>query len=134
MRIIFGEVQNQYDEQQAREPESDSRSETADCQSSVQNPAILLPGLSVLMKANVYLKLECYQPIRVFKIRGAANKILKLTPEERNRGLVAASSGNHGVAVAYLAKLTGTQATIVVPTTAVDEKLSGDRGVWRESH
>jgi threonine dehydratase len=89
-----------------------------------RTPLYLSPGLSVLMKANVYLKLESYQPIRVFKIRGAANKILKLTPEERNRGLVTASSGNHGVAVAYLAKLTGTQATIVVPTTAVDEKLS----------
>jgi threonine dehydratase len=72
----------------------------------------------------VYLKLESYQPIRVFKVRGASNKILKLTPEERGRGLIAASSGNHGLAVAYLAKLTGTQATIVVPTTAVDEKVN----------
>jgi threonine dehydratase len=84
----------------------------------------LSPGLSALTNAHVYFKLESYQPIRVFKVRGAANKILKLTPEERGRGLVAASSGNHGLAVAYLAKLTGTRATIVVPTSAVEEKVN----------
>ena len=89
-----------------------------------RTPLYLSPGLSKLANAKVYLKLESYQPIRVFKVRGASNKILKLTPEERGRGLIAASSGNHGLAVAYLAKLTGTQATIVVPTTAVDEKVN----------
>lgn len=71
----------------------------------------------------MYLKLESYQPIRVFKIRGATNKILKLPPEDRTRGFVAASSGNHGLAVAYVAKLVGASATIVVPTTAVQEKM-----------
>jgi threonine dehydratase len=59
----------------------------------------------------------------VFKIRGAANKILKLSTAERERGLVAASSGNHGLAVAYVAKLVGASATIVVPTNAVEEKV-----------
>lgn len=72
----------------------------------------------------MYLKLESYQPIRMFKIRGAANKILKLSFEERKRGLIAASSGNHGLAVSYVAKLVGTTATIVVPTTAVQEKVN----------
>jgi threonine dehydratase len=88
-----------------------------------RTPLYHSPALSKATNANVYLKLECYQPIRVFKIRGAANKILQLNSEERKRGLVAASSGNHGVAVSYIAKLTGTQATIVVPTTAVEEKV-----------
>jgi threonine dehydratase len=77
-----------------------------------------------MTNAEVYLKLENYQPIRVFKIRGATNKILQLSPEERKRGLVAASSGNHGIAVASVAKLTGLKATIVVPTTAVEEKVN----------
>lgn len=86
-------------------------------------PLYYSPRLSALTKANVYLKLESYQPIRVFKIRGAANKILKLNPDERKRGLIAASSGNHGLAVSYLAKMTGTNATIVVPTNAVPEKV-----------
>ncbi len=88
-----------------------------------RTPMYFCPRLSELTNANVYLKLECYQPIRVFKIRGAANKILKLDMEERRRGLVAASSGNHGLAVSYLAKLTGTNATIVIPTNAVEEKI-----------
>ena len=88
-----------------------------------KTPLYHSPGLSKLTDAEVYLKLECYQPIRVFKIRGAANKILQLPDEERMRGLVAASSGNHGLAVSYIAKLTGTHATIVVPTTVVEEKV-----------
>jgi threonine dehydratase len=90
---------------------------------SYKTPLYYSPALSKATSANVYLKLECYQPIRVFKIRGAANKILQLSAEERKRGLVAASSGNHGLAVAYLAQLTGSRATIVVPTTAVEEKV-----------
>jgi threonine dehydratase len=89
-----------------------------------RTPLYYSPRLSTITGAKVYLKLECYQPIRVFKIRGAANKILKLAPEERKRGLVAASSGNHGLAVSYVAKLVGTSATIIVPTTAVQEKLN----------
>jgi threonine dehydratase len=88
-----------------------------------RTPLYYSPRLSTLTKAKVYLKLESYQPIRVFKIRGAANKILNLNPDERKHGLVAASSGNHGVAVSYVAKLIGTNATIVVPMNAVQEKV-----------
>jgi len=88
-----------------------------------KTPLYFSPALSTLTNTNVYLKLECYQPIRVFKIRGAANKILQLSNQERKKGLVAASSGNHGLAVSYLAKLTGVPATIVVPTTVVEEKM-----------
>ena len=89
-----------------------------------KTPLYLSPALSKLTGAKVYLKLECYQPIRVFKIRGAANKIMQLSPEERTHGLVAASSGNHGLAVSYLAQMIGTRATIVVPTNAVQEKVT----------
>jgi threonine dehydratase len=88
-----------------------------------RTPLYFSPRLSALTNTNVYLKLECYQPIRVFKVRGAANKILRMTTEERRRGLIAASSGNHGLAVSYVAKLVGTNATIVVPTNAVEEKV-----------
>ncbi len=88
-----------------------------------KTPLYHSPALSHLTGAKVYLKLECYQPIRVFKVRGAANKILKLSQHERTRGLIAASSGNHGLAVSYIAKLTGNKATIVVPTNAVEEKV-----------
>jgi threonine dehydratase len=88
-----------------------------------RTPLYFSPRLSQLTNANVYLKLECYQPIRVFKIRGATNKILRLPAHERARGLVAASSGNHGLAVSYLAQRFRTEATIVVPTNAVEEKV-----------
>jgi threonine dehydratase len=73
--------------------------------------------------AEVYLKLECFQPVGVFKIRGAVNKICSLPPSELKKGLVTSSSGNHGVAVAYAAKIYGTKAVVVVPENAVKEKV-----------
>jgi len=88
-----------------------------------RTPLYLCPRLSKLTGVDVYLKLESFQPIRVFKIRGATNKILKLPQSERKRGFVAASSGNHGLAVSYVAHLVESKATIVVPTSAVEEKV-----------
>ena len=89
-----------------------------------RTPLYLCPRLSTIAGANVYLKLETFQPIRVFKIRGATNKILKLSPSEHKHGFVAASSGNHGLAVSYVAHLVDSKATIVVPTSAVEEKVN----------
>jgi threonine dehydratase len=90
-------------------------------------------------KLNVYLKWENVQKTGAFKIRGALNKILTLAPWEQERGLVAASAGNHGLGVAYAAKLLGAKATVFIPekTTknkedaiielgAVVHKISGD--------
>ena len=90
---------------------------------SYRTPLYRCPRLSALAGAEVYLKLESFQPTRVFKIRGASNKILKLSPDERKRGFVAASSGNHGLAVSYVAAMVSAKATIIVPTTAVEEKV-----------
>ena len=89
-----------------------------------RTPLYHCPRLSAITDSDVYLKLESFQPIRVFKIRGATNKILQLSTEERKRGFIAASSGNHGLAVAYVAHLVGSKATIVVPTNAVEEKVN----------
>lgn len=73
---------------------------------------------------NVFLKLECQQPVRAFKIRGALNKLLSLTGEERKDGVAAVSSGNHGIAVAYVTKLLGMKpATVIVPKNTPDSKL-----------
>ena len=63
----------------------------------------------------LYLKLENLQPIGAFKIRGAYNKIASLTPEERERGVITYSSGNHGQGVAYAARALGIRAIIVMP-------------------
>jgi threonine dehydratase len=85
-----------------------------------RTPLVESPSLSKRFGREVYLKLECYQPIRVFKIRGAFNKVSRVS----SNGVVAASSGNHGIAVAYSARLLGKKCTIVVPETAVPEKVS----------
>ena len=85
---------------------------------AVRTPLVESPALSKHFGRKVFLKLECFQPIRVFKIRGAYNKISRLT----NKNIVAVSSGNHGFAVAYCSHLLGKKATIVVPETVVSEK------------
>src|SRR5258706_9623388 len=71
----------------------------------------------------VYFKAENFQRIGAFKFRGAYNKISSLTDEERNRGVVAHSSGNHAQGVALAAKLFGIKATIVMPDNSVRSKV-----------
>ena len=73
------------------------------------------PLLSELTCGEVWLKFENRQLTGSFKIRGATNRIALLTPDERLRGVVAASSGNHAQGVAYAARQLGVKATIVVP-------------------
>jgi threonine dehydratase len=86
---------------------------------ATRTPLVESPALSRLTGHDVYLKLECFQPIKVFKIRGAYNKVSQL----KERRVVAASSGNHGIAVAYASHLLGKKCTVVVPETAVREKV-----------
>jgi len=72
------------------------------------------PGL----RGELWLKAESLQPIGAFKIRGAANKILQLTPDEIARGVITYSSGNHAQGVAYAARAVGARAVIVMPSNA----------------
>ena len=72
------------------------------------------PGLA----GEIWLKAESLQPIGSFKLRGAANKILQLTPEEIARGVITYSSGNHAQGVAYAAREVGAKAVIVMPSNA----------------
>jgi threonine dehydratase len=81
-------------------------------------------ALSLLCGRDVYLKLEVFNPIRVFKLRGALNKLLCLGDSSLRRGVLTASSGNHGLAVAYAARLLGTRAVICVPDSANPQKVS----------
>jgi threonine dehydratase len=77
------------------------------------------PGLSGHgTTKEIYLKAESLQPIGAFKIRGAANKILQLTPAEIERGVITYSSGNHAQGVAYAAREVGAKAVIVMPSNA----------------
>ena len=77
-------------------------------------PDVPGPGSS----QQVWLKLESLQPIGSFKLRGASNKILQLTPEEISRGVITYSSGNHAQGVAYAAREVGAKAVIVMPSNA----------------
>src|SRR5580698_9069851 len=74
-------------------------------------------SLSERLKTNVYVKLEVFQKTGSFKVRGAFNKILSLRPEERGKGVVAVSGGNHAQAVAYAARMLGLQAVVLMPET-----------------
>jgi threonine dehydratase len=81
------------------------------------------PFLSRLGRCKVYLKLENIQITGSFKLRGAANKILSLSPEEQQRGVITGSTGNHGAAVAYMLGRLGLPGEIVVPRTASAAKV-----------
>ena len=70
---------------------------------AVRTPLLRLQNLDRYLGCRVYVKAECMQLTGAFKLRGALNKMLSLSREELDRGIVAASSGNHGRAVAYVA-------------------------------
>ena len=80
----------------------------------------------------VFLKCENLQRAGAFKIRGALNKLLSLSPEEQRRGVVAFSSGNHAQGVALAARMTGASALILMPTDAPALKLLATRGYGAE--
>jgi threonine dehydratase len=83
---------------------------------AIETPLIRAPFPGV--SGEVWLKAESLQPIGAFKIRGAANKILQLTPDEVARGVITYSSGNHAQGVAYAARTVGAKAVIVMPSNA----------------
>ena len=78
-------------------------------------------------RREVRLKLETTQPIGAFKLRGAVNAMSRLTPEERKRGAVCASTGNHGRALAYAARQLGSSATICMSSLVPENKVQAIR-------
>jgi threonine dehydratase len=80
----------------------------------------------------VWLKCECLQTGGAFKLRGATNRLLQLSPEERAKGVVAFSSGNHARGVAIAARRLGIRAVIVMPSDAPKVKVDGTRGEGAE--
>jgi len=80
----------------------------------------------------LFLKPENLQPIGAFKLRGAYNKIASLSPEERGRGVITYSSGNHGQGVAYAARALGAKAVIVMPSNAPTVKLEAAAAMGAE--
>ena len=92
---------------------------------AVPTPMIRSKFLSELCNNDVFLKLENQQVTHSFKIRGVINKLLNLSAEEKAKGVVTASAGNHGQAVAYGAQKLGFSAKIVVPTNTPKIKVDG---------
>jgi threonine dehydratase len=89
-----------------------------------ETPLEYSPYLSELGKCRVYLKLENLQLTGSFKVRGAMNKILSLPEQQWEKGIVAASTGNHGMAVAYAAKLIGVAAAIYMAYGVSETKIA----------
>jgi threonine dehydratase len=90
-------------------------------------PLIRSATLDRILGADVRIKPENLQKTGSFKIRGAYNRLMTITGEQRARGVVAASAGNHGQALAYAATRAGVTATIVMPTTAAIAKIDATR-------
>src|SRR6266404_5923768 len=88
--------------------------------------------LSERLKANVYVKLEIFQKTGSFKVRGAFNKALSLRPEERGRGIVGVSGGNHAQAVAYVARTLGLRAVVLMPESTPRNYVDATRGYGSE--
>lgn len=96
------------------------------------SPCAFSETLSRLTGTKLYLKLENLQMTGSFKERGACNKLLSLTPEERATGVITASAGNHGQAVAYHASRLGIRATVVMPESSPLVKAQNTRGFGAE--
>jgi threonine dehydratase len=89
-------------------------------------------ALSERLKTNVYVKLEMFQKTGSFKVRGAFNKALTLTPEERARGIVAVSGGNHAQAVAYVARALDLHSLVLMPEATPRNYVEATRGYGAE--
>ncbi|MDZ5649367.1 threonine/serine dehydratase [Nitrospirillum sp. BR 11828] len=99
---------------------------------AVVTPLLTNAALDAVVGARVLLKPEVLQRTGSFKFRGAYNRLGRLTAEERARGVVAWSSGNHAQGVAEAARLVGTKATIVMPADAPAIKVAGTRALGAE--
>ena len=95
-------------------------------------PLFRYPVLDELLGADVFVKHENHQPVGAFKVRGGVNLVSQLSADERRRGVVAASTGNHGQSIAYAARLFGVPATICVPEAANPVKVASMRGLGAE--
>jgi threonine dehydratase len=90
------------------------------------------PGLSALTGADVWVKHENLQPTGAFKVRGGINLVSRLSEDERRRGVIAASTGNHGQSIAYAARLFGVRAIICAPAGANRVKVASMRELGAE--
>lgn len=101
-------------------------------EAAVETPLDKASGLSRELGNNIFLKREDLQPVFSFKLRGAYNKISQLPPEQLQRGVIAASAGNHAQGVAFSARQAGIPALIVMPETTPAIKVDAVRRLGGE--
>src|SRR5215213_7298636 len=111
-----------------------SLSDIAEARRRIAPVARVTPLIDVSAQAGRPLLLKCenMQPGGAFKIRGAFNMVAQLTDDQRRRGVVTYSSGNHGQAMALAARELGAPAVVVMPTTAPPIKIAGARSFGAE--
>lgn len=98
----------------------------------LHTPILRCERLDGILGGRIYLKAECLQNIGAFKIRGAMNKMLTLTEQERKAGVIASSSGNHAQGLAYAGKKLGVPVVMVLPTTAPGVKVENTKALGAE--
>ncbi|MFL5628824.1 MAG: threonine/serine dehydratase [Ktedonobacteraceae bacterium] len=94
-----------------------------------RTPLHSYPAINELVGTTCFIKHENHQPVGAFKVRGGINLISQLTPQKRERGVIAASTGNHGQSVAYAARLFDVKAIIIVPEKANPGKVAAMEGM-----
>lgn len=97
-----------------------------------RTPLFNYPALDQATGLNMFVKHENYQPIGAFKVRGGINLVSQLSEDEKKRGVISASTGNHGQAIAYGARLFNVPATVVVPENANPVKVDAMRALGAE--
>jgi threonine dehydratase len=97
-----------------------------------RTPLYQYAGLSDLLGCQVHIKHENHQPIGAFKVRGGLNLLSRLSDGERSRGVLTASTGNHGLSIAFAARAFGVKATIVVPNGNNPDKVKAIRQLGAE--
>src|SRR5918997_2873746 len=97
-----------------------------------RTPVMTSRAFDEAVGAQVFFKCENLQRAGAFKFRGATNKIRSLSEEEKRRGVIAFSSGNHAQAVALAAREAGTRAVIIMPSDAPQSKVEATRGYGAE--
>ena len=90
------------------------------------------PPLDELVGTEVWVKHENHQPVGAFKVRGGVNLVSQLSEEERKRGVITASTGNHGQSIAFASRIFGVQAIVCVPEQANPVKVASMRGLSAE--
>ncbi|HYM69614.1 MAG TPA: threonine/serine dehydratase [bacterium] len=97
-----------------------------------RTPLVHAPALDRALDARVYVKCENLLPTGAFKVRGGINLVHALSPDERRRGVITASTGNHGQSIAYAAHMFGVRATIVAPRGNNPLKVAAMRALGAE--